>query len=256
MPLCWQRFVDYAVSSTLYSRGVKVYLDLCHVWTSDCVCERERASRWALCKRGSMVCEEIHLSSLMFLLFWKCTPPGSQGVCSLTEGGRAGLCCAGLSLSPVRVSDPMDCSPPGSSVHGDSPGKNTGEGCHALLQGIFPTQGSNPGPLHCRCILYHLSQQGSPRILEWVAYPFSRGSSQPRNQTGSPALQADSLPATREAQNGATFPKELRPGCCGSREEADQGPDEEVSGEAWKEDGKTVIKWKHKQKLAKKRNSC
>ena len=39
--------------------------------------------------------------------------------------------------------DPMDCSPPGSSIHGDSPGKNTGVGCHAL-QGIFPTQGSNP----------------------------------------------------------------------------------------------------------------
>ena len=45
--------------------------------------------------------------------------------------------------------DPMDCSPPGSSVHGDSPGKNTGVGCHALLQGIFPTQGSNPGLPHC-----------------------------------------------------------------------------------------------------------
>ena len=38
-----------------------------------------------------------------------------------------------------------DCSPPGSSVHGDSPGKNTGVGCHAFLQGIFPTQGSKPG---------------------------------------------------------------------------------------------------------------
>ena len=43
----------------------------------------------------------------------------------------------------VHPSDPMDCSPPGSSVHGGSPGKNTGVGCHALLQGIFPTQGSN-----------------------------------------------------------------------------------------------------------------
>ena len=53
-------------------------------------------------------------------------------------------------------------SPPGSSVHGDSPGKNTGEGCYALLQGIFPTQGSNPGQPHCRLILYQLSHQGSP----------------------------------------------------------------------------------------------
>ena len=150
----------------------------------------------------------------------------------------------------------MDCSPPGSSIHGDSPGKNTGVGCHALLQGIFPSQGLNPGFLHCRRILYHLcyqqspwiltvvgeseslsvmsdslrlhrlyspsnspgqntgvgslsllqgifptqgsnsgllhcrrilyqlSHKGSPRILEWVAYPFSSGSSQPRNWTG------------------------------------------------------------------------
>ena len=71
-----------------------------------------------------------------------------------------------------------------SSVHGDSPGKNARVGCHALLQGIFPIQGSNPGLPHCGQILYLLSQQGSPRILEWIACPFSRESSQPRNQTG------------------------------------------------------------------------
>ena len=44
--------------------------------------------------------------------------------------------------------DPMDCRLTSSSVHGDSPGKNTGVGCHALLLGIFPTQGSNPGLPH------------------------------------------------------------------------------------------------------------
>ena len=49
------------------------------------------------------------------------------------------------------------------------------------LQGIFPTQESNPGLLHYRWTFYHLSYQGSPRILEWVTYPFSRGSSQPRD---------------------------------------------------------------------------
>ena len=65
----------------------------------------------------------------------------------------------------------------------NSPGQNTGVGNISLLQGIFPTQGLNPG-LHCRQILYQLSHKGSPRILEWVAYLFSRGSSQPRNQTG------------------------------------------------------------------------
>ena len=46
--------------------------------------------------------------------------------------------------------DPVDYSPPGSSVLGDSPGKNTVVGCHALLQGIFLTQGSN---MHLLCLL-------------------------------------------------------------------------------------------------------
>ena len=53
----------------------------------------------------------------------------------------------------------------------------------SLLQGIFPTQGSNPGFQHCRQILYPLSHKGSPETLEWVACPSSRGSSRPRNQT-------------------------------------------------------------------------
>ena len=56
----------------------------------------------------------------------------------------------------------MDCSPPGSSVHGDSPGKNNGVGYHALLQGVFPTQKLNWGVLYCKWILYQLSYQGSP----------------------------------------------------------------------------------------------
>ena len=52
----------------------------------------------------------------------------------------------------------------------------------SLLQGIFLTQGSNPGLPHCRKIFYQLSHQGSPRILEWGAYPFFSRSSQLRNQ--------------------------------------------------------------------------
>ena len=77
----------------------------------------------------------------------------------------------------------MDCSCHATVGHGDgdSPGKNTGVGCHALLQGILPTQGSNPDLPHCRQILYHLSYQESSRILEWIAYIFSRGSSQLRD---------------------------------------------------------------------------
>ena len=65
----------------------------------------------------------------------------------------------------------------------NSLGQNTGVGNLSLLQEIFPTQGSNPDLPHSRRILYQLSHKGSPRILEWLAYPFSSGSSQPRNWT-------------------------------------------------------------------------
>ena len=85
-------------------------------------------------------------------------------------------------------SDPMDCSP------WNSPGQNTGMGSLSLLQGIFPTQGSNPGLLCYRWILYQLSYKGSPRILEWVAHPFSGDLPDPGIKPESPALQIDSLP--------------------------------------------------------------
>ena len=83
-----------------------------------------------------------------------------------------------VTQSCPTLCDPMDCSP------WTSPGQNTGVGSPCLLQGIFPTQGWNPGLPHCRRILYQLSRKGSPRILEWVVYPFSSGSSGPRNWTG------------------------------------------------------------------------
>ena len=76
----------------------------------------------------------------------------------------------------------------------NSPGQNTGVGSLSFLQGIFPTQRLSPGLLHCRWILYQLSHQGSPRILEWVAYPFSSGSSQPRNQAAVSHCYVYSLP--------------------------------------------------------------
>ena len=59
--------------------------------------------------------------------------------------------CAKSPQSCLTLCNPMDCSPPCSSVHGDSPGKNTGVGSHALLQGILPTQGSN---LYLSCLLH------------------------------------------------------------------------------------------------------
>ena len=64
----------------------------------------------------------------------------------------------------------MDCSPPGSSVHGDFPGKNTGVGCHFFLQGIFLTQELNPGLLNYKQILYQLSYEGSQQGLVLVLF--------------------------------------------------------------------------------------
>ena len=71
-----------------------------------------------------------------------------------------------VAQSCPTLCDSMDCRLPGSSVHGDFPDKNTGVGCHFLHQGIFPTQGLNPGLLHCRQILYQLSHQGIRGIQE------------------------------------------------------------------------------------------
>ena len=66
------------------------------------------------------------------------------------------------------------CNPMDYTVH-NSPGQNNGMGTLSLLQGLFPTQGSNPSLLRFGQILYQLSHTGRPRILEWVAYPFSSG---------------------------------------------------------------------------------
>ena len=86
------------------------------------------------------------------------------------------MCCVCLvaQLCPT-LCNPKDCSLPSSSVHGDSPGKNTGVDCHALFQGIFPTQGSSPGLLHCRWNLYHISHQGSPLYQQFLHFPHLYG---------------------------------------------------------------------------------
>ena len=69
--------------------------------------------------------------------------------------------------SCLTLCDPVDCSPPISFIDGGSPGSYTrvGVSCHAFIQGIFPTQGSNPGLPHCTWVLYHLSHQGSHVLL-------------------------------------------------------------------------------------------
>ena len=76
-------------------------------------------------------------------------------------------------LGCVQLCKLRDCSPPGSSVHGDSRGKNPRMWSHSLLQVIFLTQGSNLGLSHCRQILYHLSHKGNPDepILFQICFP-------------------------------------------------------------------------------------
>ena len=79
--------------------------------------------------------------------------------CSPMSGGGGGLVakpCPTLAIAwtvPTRLLCPWD-----------SPGRNTGVGCHFLLQGIFPTQESNPGLLHCRQMIYQVSYEGSPNM--------------------------------------------------------------------------------------------
>ena len=72
--------------------------------------------------------------------------------------------CMLVTQSCLTLCDSKDCSPPVSSVHGIHQARITGVGCHSLLQGTFLTQGSSPGLLHCRHVLYSLSHQGSPAL--------------------------------------------------------------------------------------------
>ena len=97
----------------------------------------------------------------------------------------------------------------------NSPGQNTGVGSLSLLQGIFPTQGSNPSHLHCRQIHYELSHKGSPRILEWVAYPFSSRSSWARNWTGVSCIAGRFFTnwAIREVQRTTALSKNMDESC-------------------------------------------
>ena len=96
-------------------------------------------------------------------------------LCKRTSRAQVKVKVAQLCLT---LCDPMDYT-----VHGILQARILKWVAIPLLQGIFPTQGSNPGLPHWRQILYHLSHQGSPRILDWVAYPFSSRSSPPRNGT-------------------------------------------------------------------------
>ena len=106
------------------------------------------------------------------------SPPEQLLVNDLPGPASWSVCvCVWMSLSHVWLCD-MEYSP------WNSPGQNTGVDSLSLLQGIFPTQGSNSDLPHGRWILYQLSYKGSSGILEWVVYPFSNGSFQPKDPMG------------------------------------------------------------------------
>ena len=91
------------------------------------------------------------------------------------------MCCAKSLQSCLPLCDPMDCSPPGSSAHGDFPCKNPGAGCHALFQGSSQHRDQTQVSCMAGGFFTIWATRKSPRILEWVVYLFSRGSYQPRN---------------------------------------------------------------------------
>ena len=91
--------------------------------------------------------------------------------------------CVRASQSWPTLCDSMDCSSPGSSVYGDSPGKNTGGGCPALLQGIFSTQGLNPGLPTLQVDSLQSELPGKPKNTGVGCHAFSMVSSQPRDLT-------------------------------------------------------------------------
>ena len=100
-------------------------------------------------------------------------------------------------LSRVQLCDPMDCSPPGSSVHRDFPGKNTGVGCHAFLQGIFPTQGLNPHLLRWQVDSLPPSYPGN---LHGLRVPFKQAKSSSLGLKDQEALRGEH--STQALQSG------------------------------------------------------
>ena len=105
-----------------------------------------------------------------------------------------------VTQSCLAFCNPMHCCPSGSSVHGNSPGKNTGVGCH-FPPGDLPNPETKPRSPNCSWILNHLSHQGKPRILEWITYPFSRGIFQTQESTKVSCIEVRFFTswATREA---------------------------------------------------------
>ena len=175
LTLCLSPILHMEVNWDWRNRMGKCDFYICYCWCSgkesDCQCRRRKRHSFYPSVRKIPWSSKWQPSSVFLLgnfrgdrsLVGSC--PWGQKESEVTEWlsththTHCSLCaCVLPCFSGARLfADPMDCSPPGSSLHGDSPGKNTGEGCHALLPGIFMTQGWNLPLLrllHCRRILY------------------------------------------------------------------------------------------------------
>ena len=116
--------------------------------------------RVVLQQSGSAIC--IHISPLFWISFPFRSPPSTEqsSLCS-TGGYESGSVSCSVGSDSLQ---PHGLQPDRLLCPWNSPGKNTGVACHSLLHGIFLTQGSNPGLLQCRWILYCFSHQGSPFV--------------------------------------------------------------------------------------------
>ena len=145
-----------------------------------------------------LYCHFQHIQSREVEIIWWLLSPFIKNFVVLVNYS---ILCA-KSLQSYPTVQPHGLQPASLLCPWDSPGKNTGVGCHALFKGtfhprdqmIFPTQRSNLGLPHCRQILCQLIHKGSQRTLEWVANPFSSGSSWPRNRTEVSCIAGGFLP--------------------------------------------------------------
>ena len=163
--------------------GVRRKTQRCKLYTFKYVCNSTSCiiySKKSYSTRAVLVLSLVSQCCLTLCCPMDCSSPGSLCLWGFsTQEYWSGLPCPPLwdlpnpgikTRFPTLQADSLPSEP-------QEKLKNTGMGCHPLFQGIIPNQGSNPGLPHCRLILYHLSHQGSLRILECIAYPFLRGSS-------------------------------------------------------------------------------
>ena len=137
-----------------------------HLGKTLCLCEKRLLLTWGTSSNWKATSCERPGSPLSLALVPGLHPGSYEEPASFSTSKMVCLPNRSESESRSAVSDSLQ--PHGLYSPWNSPGQNTGVGCHSLLQGIFPTQESNPGLPHCGQILYQLSHQGSPRIHWYI----------------------------------------------------------------------------------------